>query len=183
MSSQLTPLAGVQVLQRQTHQDSRGYFERLFCAETLQTLGWSGAIAQITRSCTRQVGAVRGLHYQLPPFAEYKLVSCLRGEVWDLALDLRAGSATFLQWHALHLTPENGRALLIPPGCAHGFQNLRADSELLYCHSAPYRPESEAGVHALDPALNIAWPLAVSQMSEKDANFPMLSQAFQGVLL
>ena len=118
-------------VQRQPLQDARGLFERMFCADELAAAGWTQPIAQINHSVTRQRGSVRGLHYQRPPHAEMKLVSCLRGEVWDVAVDLRAGSPTFLQWHAEHLSPSNACALLIPPGFAHGFQALTDDAELL----------------------------------------------------
>jgi len=112
---------------------------------------------------------VRGLHYQKPPHAEAKLVSCIRGEVWDLVLDLRHGSATFLHWHAQRLSADNACALLIPQGFAHGFQALTDDAELLYCHSAAYAPECEAGLNPSDPRLAIAWPLPIADLSPRDA--------------
>ncbi|MNY38438.1 dTDP-4-dehydrorhamnose 3,5-epimerase [compost metagenome] len=123
------------------------------------------------------------MHYQLPPHAEIKLVSCIRGAVWDVAVDVRQGSPTFLQWHAERLSADNGRALLIPEGFAHGFQTLTDDVDMLYCHSAPYAPQSEAGLHFQDARLGIAWPLPLTQVSERDQQHPRLDTAFPGVAL
>ncbi|MEO8856571.1 MAG: dTDP-4-dehydrorhamnose 3,5-epimerase family protein [Burkholderiaceae bacterium] len=167
-----TPLAGVKLVRRQPLADERGCFARMFCTEELADAGWQLPIAQINVSRTRQRGTVRGLHYQRAPHAEMKLVSCLRGAVWDVALDLRVGSPTFLQWHAQQLSADNGHALLIPEGCAHGFQSLSANAELLYCHSSAYVAAAETGLHALDPRLDIAWPLPVILLSERDQHLP-----------
>jgi len=132
-----TPLPGLCLVARTRLADERGHLSRLFCAAELAAFGWTQAIAQINHTYTRHGGTVRGLHYQRPPHAEAKLVSCLKGEVWDLAVDLRPSSPTYLQWHAQQLSPDNGLALLIPPGFAHGFQALTDDAELLYCHWPP----------------------------------------------
>ena len=177
------PLAGIVRVVRQPLVDERGYFVRMFCAEELAGAGWSDPIAQINHSYTALMGTVRGMHYQQPPHAEMKLVSCLRGEVWDVALDLRAGSPTFLQWHAERLCADNGNALLIPPGFAHGFQALTAHAELLYCHSAAHVPGAEAGLHPLDPRLAIDWPLPVGALSPRDAGQPWTTEDFEGVRL
>jgi dTDP-4-dehydrorhamnose 3,5-epimerase len=163
-----TPLSGLRVVARQRLGDSRGSLSRLFCADELAAAGWSGPIAQINHTVTVRQGTVRGMHYQRPPHAEKKLVSCVRGEVLDVAVDLREGSPTRLQWHAVRLSADNGLALLIPEGFAHGFQALTDNAELLYCHSAAYAPGAEAGLHPLDPRLGIAWPLAVAEMSDRD---------------
>lgn len=177
------PLYGLVRVQRQPLQDARGLFERMFCADELAAAGWTQPIAQINHSLTRQRGSVRGLHYQRPPHTEMKLVSCLRGEVWDVAVDLRAGSPTFLQWHAERLSPDNACALLIPPGFAHGFQALADDAELLYLHSAAYAPGAEAGLNPLDPRLALPWPLPVAEMSERDRSHALLTASFEGVPL
>ncbi|MGL4437113.1 MAG: dTDP-4-dehydrorhamnose 3,5-epimerase family protein [Giesbergeria sp.] len=177
------PLRGLVQVQRQPLQDARGLFERLFCANELAAVGWTQAIAQINHSVTRQRGSVRGLHYQRAPHAEMKLVSCLRGEVWDVAVDLRADSPTFLQWHAERLSADNACALLIPPGFAHGFQALTEDAELLYLHSAAYAPGAEAGLNPLDPRLALPWPLPVGAMSERDRSHALLTASFEGVHL
>jgi dTDP-4-dehydrorhamnose 3,5-epimerase len=176
-----TPLAGVLRVQRTRLGDARGYLERLFCADELREAGWTGPIAQINRTFTAQRGTVRGLHWQQPPHAEVKLVQCLRGEVYDVAVDLRAGSPTFLSWHAERLSPDNGHALLIPKGCAHGFQTLTDDVEMLYCHSAAYAAEAERGAHPQDAALAVDWPLPIAALSARDAAHPALGPAFEGI--
>lgn len=178
-----TPLAGLHCVQRQRIEDERGFLSRLFCAEELASSGWHGAIAQINHTCTRRAGTVRGLHYQRPPHAEIKLVSCVRGRVWDVAVDLRPDSPTYLRWHAEELSADNGRALLIPEGFAHGFQALGDDAELLYCHSRAYAPQAEAGLHAQDARLAIAWPLPVRGLSARDAGHPPIDGKFEGVRL
>lgn len=175
------PLPGLVRVLRQPHTDARGAFERLFCAEELAAAGWNQPVLQINRSVTLQRGTVRGLHYQRSPHAEMKLVSCLHGEVWDVAVDLRPGSPTFLRWHAEVLSPDNGCALLIPPGFAHGFQTLGDQAELLYLHSVAHAPESEAGLNPLDPRLAVTWPLPVQGLSARDRDQGLLSESFEGV--
>jgi dTDP-4-dehydrorhamnose 3,5-epimerase len=176
-------LPGVVAVNRQRVSDARGSFSRLFCADELAQAGWAWPVAQINDSHTARAGTVRGMHYQRPPYAEAKLVICLRGSVWDVAVDLRAGSPTFLRWCAHELSAHNETALLIPPGCAHGFQALSDDVELLYLHSAPYWPEADAGLHPHDQALGVTWPLPVSMISDKDAHRPKLSAGFTGLQL
>jgi dTDP-4-dehydrorhamnose 3,5-epimerase len=134
---QASKLVGLQVITRKPIADARGWFERAYCADTFAELGISKAISQINRSFTAQKGSIRGMHFQTAPFAETKFVSCLRGEVFDVAVDLRAGSPTFLQWHGEILSAGNQRSLLIPEGFAHGFQTLSADCEMLYLHTHP----------------------------------------------
>jgi dTDP-4-dehydrorhamnose 3,5-epimerase len=155
----------------------------LFCAEELSVAGWKKPIAQINHTRTSRRGTVRGMHFQRAPHSEMKLVSCIRGSVWDVAVDLRKGSATFLQWHAEELSAENGRAMLIPEGFAHGFQSLTDDVELLYCHSAPYHAEAEDGLNPADPELAIAWPLEITELSGRDTQHPMIGQTFAGLAL
>jgi dTDP-4-dehydrorhamnose 3,5-epimerase len=176
-------LAGMKRLQRQYVGDNRGFLARLFCAKELATSGWTKPIAQINHTYTAKQGTVRGMHFQRLPNAEMKLVSCIRGEVWDVAVDLRYDSPTFLHWHAEQLSAENGCALIIPEGFAHGFQALTDDVELIYCHSAPYAPEAEAGLHPLEPRLAIAWPLPVVELSPRDRNCARLTHTFEGVSL
>ena len=176
-----TPLAGVKLVHRQPVGDARGSLSRLFCARELAGAGWTQAIAQVNHTWTQRRGTVRGLHYQRAPDAEMKLVCCLRGEVWDVVVDLRSGSPTYLRWHAQHLSADNQDAMLIPQGCAHGFQSLADDAELLYCHSAHYAPEADAGLHPLDARLAIPWPLPVTLLSQRDANHPSLDPGFEGV--
>lgn len=178
-----TPLAGLKVVQRKPIRDARGYFSRFFCAEEFRQAGLNDRIAQINHSHSKIAGTVRGMHYQRPPHAETKFVSCIRGEIFDVAVDLRRDSPTFLQWHGEILSAENQRSLLIPEGFAHGFQTLTEDCELLYLVSAAYAPTAEGGVNALDPMLKIEWPLPVTEMSEKDRNNVMLPQEYSGIKL
>lgn len=161
--------------------DSRGHLTRLFCAEELEEMGWKFPVAQINHTVTKATGVVRGMHYQNPPYAEAKLVSCIRGEIWDVAVDLRRDSLTFLQWHAEKLSSDNKKALLIPKGFAHGFQTMTTDVELIYLHSNAYHPEGEAGLNPFDPQLKIHWPLAVAQVSERDRSHPAITDLFKGV--
>ncbi len=154
----------------------------MFCSKDLRSAGWTWPISQINHTLTEMAGTVRGMHFQYPPKAEAKLVSCLRGAVWDVALDLRKDSPTFMRWHAEELSATNRRALLIPPGCAHGFQTLEPDCELLYLHSEAYDPTLEGALNPRDPAFAVAWPREIAVISGKDANCPMIGADFQGVV-
>lgn len=181
MKIQPTSIAGVATVETSRRADSRGTFARFFCASELGSLMGQRHIVQINHSSTKVPGSVRGMHYQLPPFAEMKLVRCLKGSVWDVALDLRQGSPTFLEWCAETLSAENGKMMVIPEGCAHGFQTLQADCELLYLHTEFYRPDAEAGVMPTDPRVRIEWPLEITALSDNDATRPLLEQDFRGV--
>ncbi|WP_028535374.1 dTDP-4-dehydrorhamnose 3,5-epimerase family protein [Paludibacterium yongneupense] len=178
-----TPLAGLSLCRRRPLADERGEFERLFCAEELAAAGFSAGAVQVNRSLTRRVGAVRGLHFQYPPHAEFKLVTCLSGRVFDVAVDVRRDSPTFLRYIGIELLAGRPESLLLPPGFAHGFQALEENSVLLYCHSTAYAPGAEGGIHAEDPRLAIPWPLPVAQLSPRDAGFAWLAQDFDGVAL
>ena len=177
------PLLGLKLLERKIIGDSRGGLSRLFCAEELAAAGWHKFIAQINYTYTFQSGTVRGMHFQAPPHAEMKLVSCIKGEVWDVAVDLRSGSPTFLNWHAEVLSANNNRAMLIPEGFAHGFQSLTNDVALLYCHSAAHNSEAERALNAQDSRLAITWPLEITEISPRDATHPLLDMKFEGLLL
>ena len=176
-------LNGLKLIERQRLGDSRGFLSRLFCIQELAAAGWHKPIAQINHTFTAQRGTVRGLHFQTPPDAEMKLVTCIQGEVWDVAIDLRANSPTFLRWHAEKLTADNQRALLIPEGFAHGFQTTTDNVTLLYCHNAAFNPSSEAALNAQDPRLGITWPIDTTVLSPRDAQHPLLNSEFKGVLL
>ena len=121
------------------------------------------------------------MHFQYPPHAETKFISCNKGRVWDVAVDLRLGSPTFLRWHAEELSSQNARMLIIPEGCAHGFQALDPDSELLYFHTNFYTPEAEGGVLHDDPQLGIPWPLPIKNLSDRDQEYPLISRDFYGI--
>ena len=175
------PPTGLKCVTRQRQGDARGFLARLFCAEELALAGWNKPIVQINHTYTARQGTVRGMHYQLQPHAEMKLVSCIRGAVFDVVVDLRAGSPTFLQWHTETLSADNGRALLIPEGFAHGFQTLSDGCEVLYLHSAAYAPDAEAGLRTDDPLLGLAWPLPIAELSARDRGHPLLTPQFKGM--
>jgi len=183
MNIEATPIEGLMVVTGQAFADHRGAFQRLYCDKDLASVLGGRHIVQVNHSRTTQVGAVRGMHYQLPPHAEMKLVRCLRGRVWDVAVDLRAGSPTFLRWHAVELSADNGRMFVIPEGCAHGFQVLESESELLYLHTAHYTPTVEGGVCHHDPRIGIAWPLAVADLSQRDRSHSPLTNEYSGIQL
>jgi dTDP-4-dehydrorhamnose 3,5-epimerase len=178
-----TPIPGLKVIERKPIVDHRGFLARIFCADQLISAGWQKPIAQINQTVTKKRGTVRGMHFQRPPHAEMKLVSCLQGKILDVAVDLRKNSPTFLKWHAETLSSENRRALLIPEGFAHGFQALTSDCELLYLHSAPYAREDEIGIRPDDPYLDISWPLNFFEISTRDAEHPLLNNQFTGIEL
>lgn len=176
-----TPIIGLVVVDSEPNIDHRGFFLRLYCQKELQEIVGTRQIMQMNQSHTSDVGAVRGLHYQCKPCAEMKMVRCLRGKVWDVTVDLRAGSPTFLQWHAEELSAANNRMMIVPEGCAHGFQVLEADSDLLYLHTAAYAASAEGGVRPTDPKLSISWPLPVRDVSERDNSHALLTSGFAGL--
>lgn len=180
---QSTLIDGLHVIKREPIGDERGFLERLFCPTELQSI-WSNApVRQMNRTLTTKKGTVRGMHFQYPPYAEKKLVTCLRGEVLDVAVDLRKGSPTFLQHHAIILNESNQTSFLIPEGFAHGFQTLTEDCELFYVHSADYASEAEGGVNATDPTLSIDWPLAITERSQRDELHKKIENNFEGISL
>lgn len=176
-----TGLQGVVVLERRPIGDSRGYLERMFSASVLAEWASGRPIVQVNRTVTGERGTVRGMHFQRAPHAETKFVSCLRGEVFDVAVDLRAGSPTFLGWHAEVLSAENRLTMVVPEGCAHGLQTLTPDCELLYMHTAEYAPGLEGGVHCQDPALGIEWPLPIGELSPRDRSHAAITPDFAGL--
>lgn len=176
-----TPIQDLRLLKRCPVSDDRGFLERLFCSDTLAFATKGRPLEQINRTLTKKIGALRGMHFQVPPHAEMKIVSCIKGRVWDVAVDLRKGSPTFLKAHAVELTEENCLTYIIPEGFAHGFQTLTANCEMLYFHTAPYNAGSDRGLNATDPLLNIKWPLSISERSSRDCNHPMLTGAFEGI--
>lgn len=183
MNIYATVLAGLFEVEHTPVGDARGRFTRLFCEQELAPIRASLQFTQINWSQTQGLGTVRGLHYQAPPSAEAKLIRCLRGRVFDVAVDLRIDSPTFLNWHAVELSEDNNRAVFIPEGFAHGFQTLSDEADLLYMHTAPWAPAFEFGLRHDDPRLAIAWPLSVAQCSERDRNHPLLGTTFAGVRL
>lgn len=176
-----TPLTGVSLVENTPFCDDRGMFYRAFCTHDLTAVLGKRQIVQVNVSRTHATGALRGMHYQKPPHAEMKLIRCLRGKVWDVAVDLRCDSPTFMQWFGVELSPHNALMLVIPEGFAHGFQVLEEDSELLYLHTAHYVPASEGGVRYDDPSLAISWPLPVTDISNRDMNHPLITPNFGGI--
>jgi dTDP-4-dehydrorhamnose 3,5-epimerase len=169
-----TTLNGLLVVQRQLIADTRGFFSRFYCTEAFKTAGVTKSIVQINHTFTKQQGAVRGLHFQYPPYAETKIVSCVSGKIFDVAVDIRPDSPSFLQWHGEVLSAENRRSLLIPEGFAHGFQALTADCELIYLHTESYHAEAEGGLSVYDPRLNIRWQQPITDLSLRDSNHPFI---------
>jgi dTDP-4-dehydrorhamnose 3,5-epimerase len=178
-----TPMADLMVAESKSFKDERGAFARLFCEQELSSVIGQRKILQINHSRTAAVGAVRGLHFQHAPHAEMKLVRCLKGKVWDVAVDLRPQSPSYKRWYAQELSARNAHMMVIPEGFAHGFQVLEAGSELLYLHTAFYKPESEGGVRHDDPALGINWPLPVTDVSARDSSHAYIDTSFRGIVL
>jgi dTDP-4-dehydrorhamnose 3,5-epimerase len=178
-----TPMADLVVAESKTFKDERGAFARLFCEQELSFVLGGRKIVQINHSRTQAIGAVRGLHFQHAPHAEMKFVRCMKGKVWDVAVDLRAESPSYKTWYAQELSQQNARMMVIPEGFAHGFQVLEAGSELLYLHTACYTPESEGGLRHDDPQVGIAWPLPVTDISARDSCHAYLDNSFRGIVL
>ena len=176
-----TVLKGSYVIELDTFTDDRGWFARTYCKNEFSTIGHTSEWVQMNHSFTKQQGAIRGMHYQLPPFSEIKMVRCIAGAVFDVIIDLRKGSPTFLKWFGTELSAENKKMLYIPEGFAHGFQTLRNDCELIYHHSQFYTPGAEGGIKFNDPKINISWPLPVTNISERDNQHPLLDENFKGL--
>lgn len=172
-----TELEGVVVVELERHRDARGSFARAFCAGEFEHEGLDGHVEQVNLSESASAGTVRGLHYQLPPSAETKFVRCVRGALYDVAVDLRPTSATFGHWFGIELTEEDGTGLVVPRGFAHGFQTLRDDTTALYLVSTAYDRPRERGVHHADPKIDIRWPLPVTSVSDRDRSLPPLGEA------
>jgi dTDP-4-dehydrorhamnose 3,5-epimerase len=171
------------VINRSKNGDERGFLSRIFCPEELKTFGWIGEIKQINHTYTSLRGTVRGMHYQIPPYSEIKLVTCLKGEIFDVVVDLRNGSPTFLKSHVELLSEKNSKSIIIPMGFAHGYQSLSDDVEMLYCHSELYLPKYEAGLNPKDQRLAINWPLPITQISKRDDDQMLINDFFRGVIL
>jgi dTDP-4-dehydrorhamnose 3,5-epimerase len=178
-----TPIPDLIVAETSPVIDERGAFLRLYCEKELAPVIDSRRILQVNHSKTSKVGAVRGMHFQHPPHSEMKFVRCIKGKVWDVAVDLRAGSPTFLNWHAVQLTSSNSYMMAIPEGFAHGFQCLEAESELIYLHTALYNHEAEGVINYGDPRLNITWPLPVGDLSPRDSQCGFMDRGYKGITL
>jgi dTDP-4-dehydrorhamnose 3,5-epimerase len=176
-----TKIKGLYVAELEPLTDGRGFFTRTYCNEELDTINIEKPIRQINHSLTSIVGAIRGMHYQDAPCAEIKMIRCIVGEVFDVAVDLRKDSDTFLQWHGEYLNSENFKMMVVPEGIAHGFQVIKPDSELLYFHTESYTREAEAGVLFNDETIGIEWPLQVTDVSNRDLNHQLILKEFKGL--
>lgn len=161
--------------------DDRGMFMRTYCKQEFEQIGFAGEWVQMNHSISYKKGTIRGMHYQLPPYGEVKMVKCIQGAIIDVIVDLRKDSPTFLQWTSVELNAANKRMLYIPVGFAHGFQTLTDDTELLYHHSQFFTPAAEAGLRYNDPQLGINWPLELTAISDRDLSHPFINQEFKGI--
>lgn len=176
-----TPLAGSYIIELEPFKDERGWFARSYCKKEFQQIGHEKEWVQMNHSFTSQQAVIRGMHFQLYPYSEIKMVRCIVGKVYDVIIDLRKDSSTFLQWFGIELSAENKKMLYIPEGFAHGFQTLTNNSELIYHHTAYYTPEAESGIRYDDPAISIQWWLPVSSISNRDAHHPYIDKNFKGL--
>ena len=175
MQFETTKVAGLIAVRLERHGDERGSFARLFCRDEFTAQGLESNFVQQSLSVTRHAGTVRGMHFQRAPHAEVKFVRCVRGAIHDVVADLRRDSPSYMRWQAFHLSAQDNLSLYIPAGCAHGFQTLEDDCEVLYQMDVVYQPGFADGFRFDDPALGIAWPLAVTVIAEKDLGWPPLA--------
>lgn len=179
-----TKIPGLYVIELQPIGDHRGYFERFYDIHILaEQTGINNTIKQINHSYSAQAGTIRGMHFQYAPHAEDKIVYCVRGQIFDVAVDIRQNSPTFLQWHGEVLSHDNHRAFIVPKGFAHGFQTMSDDIEIVYLMSEFYHKECEAGLRFNDPAVGIQWPLPCQNISQRDQEHPVVNHNFKGVVL
>jgi len=176
-----TSLSGSYEIELAPFIDDRGWFGRYYCKNEFLKIGHLKEWVQLNHSVTNKKGTVRGMHFQIPPYGEVKMVKCIVGNVWDVIIDLRSNSPTFLKWFGTELSAANKKMLYIPEGFAHGFQTLADHSELLYHHTEFYKPDVESGIRYDDPLINIDWPLVVTLISERDQKHVLLNEQFKGI--
>lgn len=176
-----SPLEGSYIIEPEPFIDGRGLFYRMFCKKEFEQIGFKKEIVQINHSLTRQVGAIRGMHYQIPPVSEIKIIRCIKGAVYDVIIDIRTHSPTFRMWYGIEISKKNMKMVFIPEGFAHGFQVIDGPAELIYHHTEFYSPSHERGLRFDDPLLAINWPLNVTVVSEKDRNYSLINNNFIGV--
>tara|TARA_Y200000002_G_C22404647_1_gene547187 strand:+ start:111 stop:656 length:546 start_codon:yes stop_codon:yes gene_type:complete len=175
------PIKGVYFIELDSFEDKRGSFSRVFCTKELNTILNKERLVQINISKNFQKGLIRGIHYQKKPYTEIKLINCIKGKIYDVVVDLRSNSNTFLKWCGYELSENDNKMLFIPKGCAHGFQTLTKESSILYLHSEFYSPSYERGLNYKDPKININWPLPISEVSSRDQKFEYLNNKFKGI--
>ena len=176
------PMKDLKVFKPEPMQDERGYFQRLLCIDEFKEFNLSKPIVNINHSMTRQCGTIRGMHFQYCPKTETKIVKCIRGAIFDVVVDIRADSPTFLQRYGIELSDSNNLMLYIPEGFAHGFQALDNYSEIIYFVTEHYSVDCESGLNPFDKILNIQWPLNCAYVSDKDKNLKMLDDSFEGII-
>ena len=176
-----TPLQGSYIIDLEPFSDDRGWFSRFFCKKEFDQIGHYKEWVQLNHSVTYHKGNIRGMHFQNAPYREIKLVRCIQGSIFDVIIDLRKDSGSFLQYLGVELSAENRRMLYIPEGFAHGFQCLTDNCHLIYHHTEYYTKEAEGGIHYNDPSIGIQWPLEVSGHSDRDGNHPFIEKNFKGI--
>lgn len=174
MKLENTPIEGLFLLQRPVHRDERGFFSRLYADDEIALLGRPTKAFHVNSSTSVETGTLRGIHFQYPPYAEAKIVSCVAGAIWDVGIDLRPGSPTRFSWYGTRLTPENGLSMIIPEGFGHAFITLEPNSTAVYVVSAPYMPSYESGVKFDDPFIDIKWPINPTVISTKDCSWDLI---------
>jgi len=175
------PMNGLKLIKRNLKNDNRGFFSKIYCKEQMYSDGYLKPISQINHSYSAKKGTVRGMHYQIYPYIDTKLINLIRGEIVNVVVDLRMKSCTFMKSFGIKLTEGEGVGLLIPAGFAQGFQTISNDVDIIYCHTARYVKDFERGLNPFDPALSIDWPLPVSEISERDKNHQFINANFKGL--
>jgi dTDP-4-dehydrorhamnose 3,5-epimerase len=178
-----TPLKGAYIIELESFRDDRGFFARTFCKREFKEIGHIKEFVQFNHSMTIQKGTIRGIHFQVPPSSEIKLIRCIRGKVYDVIIDIRKHSATFLQYFGVILSEENLKTIYVPEGFAHGFQTLENNSQMIYHHTEYYTPQNERGLNYKDQLFKIDWPLVPINVSEKDQKYPLIDNNFKGIEL
>lgn len=177
------PLAGSYIIDLEPLCDDRGWFARTYCKKEFEQIGHTGEWVQLNHSFTGLKGSIRGMHFQYPPHTEIKMVRCIAGSIFDVIIDVRNGSSTFLQCFGTELSAVNKKMLYIPAGFAHGFQALTDNCELIYHHTSFYTPAAEGAISYNDKRVNIQWPLAITDISSRDKQHPLLNDSFTGLKL
>lgn len=178
-----TKIKGLYVAELKPFSDNRGFFVRSYCNKELEEISIEKPIKQINHSLTSTVGTIRGMHYQNYPYSEIKMVRCISGEVFDVAVDLRKDSDTFLQWHGEYLSAGDFKMIIIPEGFAHGFQAIKENTEIFYPSTASYNPRVESGILFNDKSIGIEWPLQVTEVSDKDLKHGVITKEFKGIII
>ena len=176
-----TSLPGSFIVEPDIFTDDRGWFSRFYGKNDFKEIGHAKEWVQLNHSFTAKKGTIRGMHFQFHPFREIKMVKCIAGIVYDVIIDLRKGSPTFLKWLGVELSAQNRKMLYVPEGFAHGFQCMENNCELIYHHSEFYQPGAEGGIRFSDPLIKIEWPLKGTLLSQKDESYPFLDRNFKGI--